>query len=104
MTEVIEHVNREKPIMGMIAYADDFVVSSDDVEADREWDETTTALGEIGLEIDQSKSCYTSKEESSWRHNTHIQKRDCGAGNRNNGLELDGGGRNGSDTGTETSG
>ena len=70
MTEVIEHANREKPIMGVIAYADDFVVSSDEVEADRVRDETTTALGEIGLEFDQSKSCYTRKVESSWRHKT----------------------------------
>ena len=85
---------------------DDFVVSSDNIEADRVWDETTMALGEIGLEIDQSKSCYTSKEESSWRHKTLTSKKksDCGTGNRSNGVELDGGGRNGSDTGTETTG
>ena len=102
MTEVIEHANKEKPIMGMVAYADDFVVSSDNVEADRVWDETTMALGEIGLEIDQSKSCYTSKEESSWRHKTLTYKKsDCGTGNRINRMELDGGGRNGHDTGTE---
>ena len=72
---VIEHGNREKPIMGIVAYADDFVVSSDNVEADRVWDETTMALGEIGLEIDQSKSCCTSKEESSWRHTTLTYKK-----------------------------
>ena len=105
MTEVIEHANREKPIMGMVAYADDFVVSSDNVEADRVWDETTMALGEIGLEIDQSKSCYTRQRRIKLAtQDTHIQKRDCGTGNRNNGMELDGGGRNGSDTGTEATG
>ena len=75
MTEIIEHANKEKSITGAIAYADDFVVSSDNVEADRVWDETTKALSEIGLEIDQSKSCYTTKEESSWRHKTLTYKK-----------------------------
>ena len=74
MTEIIEHANKDKPIMGVIAYADDFIVSSDSGEADRVWDETTTALSGIGLEIDQSKSCYTSKE-SSWRHKTLTYKK-----------------------------
>ena len=70
MKEVIEHANRKKPAMGVIAYADDFIVSSDEGDADRVWDETTKALGDIGLEIDQNKSCYTRKGETRWRHKT----------------------------------
>ena len=70
MTEVIERVNKESLTMGVIAYADDFVVSSDEGEANRVWDETTKALSEIGLEIDQAKSCYTSSEETRWKHKT----------------------------------
>ena len=70
MKEVIERTNREKQIMGVIAYADDFIVSSDEGEADRVWEETTKALDEIGLEIDQNKSCYTRKGETGWRHKT----------------------------------
>ena len=42
--------------MGIIALAGDFIVSSEGGKADCVWDETTGALGEIGLEIDQSKS------------------------------------------------
>ena len=45
-------------------------MSSDRGEADRVWDETTKTLSEIGLEIDQNKSCYTMKGEISWRHKT----------------------------------
>ena len=70
MKEVSELTNRERPIMGVIAYADDFIVSSEESEADKVWDETTKALGEIGLEIDQNKSCYTRKGETRWRHKT----------------------------------
>ena len=70
MKEVIEHANREKPAMGVVAYADDFIVCSEEEDADRVWDETTRALGDIGLEIDQSKSCYTRKGKTSWIHKT----------------------------------
>ena len=56
--------------MGVIANADDFIVCSDEDDADRIWDETTSALGVIGLEIDQNKSCYTRKGETRWRHKT----------------------------------
>ena len=62
MTEVMEPANREGPVVDIIAYADDFVVSSEGDEADRIWDETTGALGETGLEIDQSKSCFSSNK------------------------------------------
>ena len=58
----------------VISYADDFIVSSDGDEADRIWDETTGALGEIGLEIDQSKSCCTSKVKTGWNHKTLVFK------------------------------
>ena len=70
MKVVIEQTNRERPIMSVIAYADDFIVSSEEGEGDRVWDETTKALDEIGLEIDQNKSCYTRKGETGWRHKT----------------------------------
>ena len=53
MSEVMEQANREGPVMGLIAHADDFIVSSEGEEADRVWDETAGALGEIGLEIEQ---------------------------------------------------
>ena len=77
MTEVMEQANRERLVMGFFSYADDFIVSADDDEADRIWDETTGALGEIGLEIDQSKSCSTSKVKTGWNHkNTSLQERD----------------------------
>ena len=42
----------------------------------RLWDETTGALGEIGLEIEQSKSCYTSKHKASWSHKTPAFKKE----------------------------
>ena len=70
MKEVIEQTNRERPIMGVISYADDFIVSSEEIEVDKVWDETTKALGVIGLEIDQNKSCYKRKGETRWRHKT----------------------------------
>ena len=68
MTEVMEQTNRERPVMGLM--------SSDGDEADRIWDETTAALGEIGLEIDQSKSCYTSKVKTGWNHKTFAFKKE----------------------------
>ena len=49
--------SKQRLVMGLISYADDFLVSSEVDEADRIWVETTGALDEIGLEIDQSKSC-----------------------------------------------
>ena len=76
MTEVMEQTNKERPAMGLISYADDFVVSSDGYEADRIWNETTGALGEIGLEIDQSKSCYTSKVKTAGKHKTLAFKKE----------------------------
>ena len=75
MAKVMERANREGPVMGLISYADDFIVSSEVDEADRLWDETSGALDEIGLEIDQSKSCYTSKNKASWSHKTPAFKR-----------------------------
>ena len=54
----------------VIPYADDFTVSSDDVEADRLRDETGEALKEIVIEIDQSKSCHTRQEMTEWNHRT----------------------------------
>ena len=105
MTEVIEHANKERPIMGVIAYADDFIVSSDSGAADRVWDETTTALSRIGLEIDQSKSCCTCKEESSWRHKTLTYKKVIVVlGTESTEWNFDCGGRTGYDTGTEETG
>ena len=70
MSEVMEQANREGPVMGIIAYADDFIGSSEGGKADCVWDETTGALGEIGLEIDQSKSCHTTKATMGWSHKT----------------------------------
>ena len=49
--------------MGFISYADDFGVSPDDDEADRLWHDAGEALQEIGLEIDQPKSCFTRQEK-----------------------------------------
>ena len=62
--------------MGLIWYADDFIVSSEVDEADRIWDETTVALDEIEWEIDQSKSCYTSKSKASRSHKTLAFKKE----------------------------
>ena len=70
MKRSYERSNREKPTMGVIAYADDFIVCSDEDDADGIWEETTRALGDIGLEIDQNKSCYTRKGETRWKHKT----------------------------------
>ena len=56
--------------MGIIAYADDFTVSCEGGEADCVWDETTGVLGETGLEIDQSMSCYSTKATTGWNHKT----------------------------------
>ena len=70
LMEVMEQTNQERRVMGIIAYADDFIVSSDGDEADKVWDRTTVALGEIGLEIDQSKSCYTCSAEVRRKHKT----------------------------------
>ena len=44
MSEVTEQANREGPVMRTIAYADDFIVSSEGGKADCVWDETTGAL------------------------------------------------------------
>ena len=76
MTEVMEQANRERLVMNLISYADDFTVSSDGDEAVRVRDETTDGLGEIGLEIDQSKSCYTSKTKIGWNHKTLAIKKE----------------------------
>ena len=76
MTEVMEQTNREKLVMGFFSYADDFIVSADDDGADRIWDGTTGALGETGLEIDQSKSCSTSKVKMGWHHKTLAFKKE----------------------------
>ena len=62
--------------MGIIAYADDFMVSSEGEKADCAWDKTTGALGEIGLEIDQTKSCYTTKATLGWSHKTLAFKKE----------------------------
>ena len=40
------------------------------------WGETTGALGEIGLEINQSKSCYTTKATMGWSHKTLAFKKE----------------------------
>ena len=76
MSEVMEQANREGPVMGIIAYADDFLVSPEGGKADNVWDETTGALGEIGLEIDQTKSCYTTKATTGWNHKTLAFKKE----------------------------
>ena len=34
MTEVMEQTNKERLVMGLISYADDFIVSSDGGKAD----------------------------------------------------------------------
>ena len=41
------NTNQERPVVGIIAYADDFIVSSDGDEADRVWDRTTVAPGDL---------------------------------------------------------
>ena len=76
LLDFLEQANKERPVMGLISYADDIIVSSDGDEADRVWDETTGALGEIGLEIDQSKSCYTSKAKTGCNHKTLAFKKE----------------------------
>ena len=76
MSEVMEQANREGLVMRIIAYADDFIVSSEGGKADCVWDETTCALGEIGLEIGQSKSCHTSKATMGWSHKTLAFKKE----------------------------
>ena len=70
LMEVMEKTHQERLVMGIVAYADDFIVSSDGDEADRVWDRTTVALGEIGLEIDQSKSCHTCSGKVRRKHKT----------------------------------
>ena len=65
-------------VMGFISCADDFAVSSDDDEADRLWDDTGEALKEIGLEIDQSKSCNTRQKKTEEDHRTHSFKEKIG--------------------------
>ena len=72
----MEQINKERPVMGLISYADDFIVSSDGDEADKIWDETTGALAEIGLDIDQSKSCFSSKVKTGWNHKTSAFKKE----------------------------
>ena len=76
MSEVMEQANREGPVMGILAYAEEFIVSSEGGKADSVWDETTGALAEIGLEIDQSKSCYTTKATMGWSHRTLAFKKE----------------------------
>ena len=88
--------------MGIIAYADDFIVSSEGGEADRVWDETTGALGEIGLEIDQSKSCYTTKSDGGMEsQNFRPARRRLLFGHGGNRVELDGSRRTRRITGPE---
>ena len=68
--------------MGFISRADDFAVSADDKEADRLRGNTGEALKEIGLEIDQSKSCYTRQEKTEWNHSdTILQRKGRSVGN-----------------------
>ena len=59
MQELLERTNSIRLVMGLISYADDLTVSSDDYEGGRLWDDTGAALKEMGLEVDQSKSCCT---------------------------------------------
>ena len=62
MQELLERTNSLSTVMGFIAYADE--------EADRLWTDTGEALKEIGLEIYQSKSCYTRQEKTEWNRST----------------------------------
>ena len=80
MSEVMERAKREGLVMGIIAYADDFIVSSEGEKADCVWDETTGALGGISPEIDQSKSCYTTNAAMGWSHKTGLQEGNRGSG------------------------
>ena len=73
--ELLERANSVRLVMGFISYSDDFTVSYDDDEADRLWDDTAEALNEIGVEIDQFKSCYTRQERTEWNHRTHSLSR-----------------------------
>ena len=101
MSEAVAQANREGLVMGIIAYADDFTVSSEGGEADRVWDETTGALGETGLEIHQSKSCFSTKATTGWNQNFGLQEGDCCSGHGGNRVELDGSRRTRRITGSE---
>ena len=88
--------------MGVIVYADDFIVSSEEREADKVWKETTKALDEIGLEIDQNKSCFTRKTRDKMEtQNTQVQERDCCVGDRSHRKERSCNRRNESVFGSE---
>ena len=68
MRELLDLTNAERPAMGFISYADDFMISADKDEPDNLWDETIKALEEVGLVIDQTRSCHTRQERTEWNH------------------------------------
>ena len=58
-------------------------MSVDDEQVDKLVDDTGEALKEMGLEVDQSKSCYTRQEKPEWNHSTLAFKEMIGATERN---------------------
>ena len=64
--------------MGIIAYAGDFIVSSEGGKADSVWDETTGALGEIGLK--SISSSRATRPRRRWDGIFGLQEGNCCSG------------------------
>ena len=76
MQELLDRANSERLVVGFISNADDFMVSSDDDEADSLCGETTEAPKESGLEIDHGKSRYARHERTEYGHITLLLQGD----------------------------
>ena len=68
MRELLDLTNAERPALGFISNADDFMISADKDETDNLWDETIKVLEEVGLVIDQTRWFYTRQERTEWNH------------------------------------
>ena len=78
-------------MIGLISYADDFMVSSDGDDADRIWDETTGALGEIRLgDLSVEVLLHEQGDDGMDSQIISLQERDCCSRHGGNGVELDG--------------
>ena len=49
MRELLGRTNAERSVVGFVSYADDFLISTDEEEADSLWGQTSRVLEEVGL-------------------------------------------------------
>ena len=93
MTDLLDEVNIDRPMAGYISYADDFILSAEEDEADEVWRKTVEALSEIGLPIEQTKSKCTRRQRNENEHENLTFKEhmviSCTEGTERNSTRVD---------------